>query len=266
MKTLVRKSVACILLFTYVFLLPQAMAYAVPSASKDAQPTVLYTDKNEVICADLVQIINTMGVKINEKTEITFTSIESRSNASAIVITNTAGNLVTKDIIFSLDQDGNIDNLRAYNADVVAKSTRDGQSVDHTYNGKIAIRGTAVYNVKRHQYSDYYQPIGVFFIYEKLSSCDVGYIEVEYDCSGFEYTYPGFEYIGTGNAVADIYGHIINVRKNNPSENTIYDKTAAYRTDRVIWADTGRPNPGQYLSFEYQVDSVTRSLSYQITG
>lgn len=253
-------------MFAIIFLLPQSMVNAASTESKDTRPSVLYTDKNEAVCTGLVQIINTMDVTINEKTQISFASIESQPDASAIVITNTVGTLVTQNVIFTLNQDGNIDDLRAYNAEANAKATRAGVTVDHTYNGKIVIRGTAVYNIKRHQYTDYYQPIGAYFIYEKLSTCNVGFIELEYDCSGFVYTYPDFEYCNMGSAVESILPFSIPVEVENPLEDTIYSYTDPLDTNYVIYADSGRPNPGQFLSFEYQVDSVTRSLSYQITG
>lgn len=264
MKTLVRRAIACVLMFAIIFLLPQSMVNAVSTESKDTRPSVLYTDKNEVICTDLVQIINTMGVKINEETQISFTTLESQTNASAIMITNTTGSLVTTQIIFTLGQDGNIQDMQAYNTDVVTKSARAGGSGDHTYNGKIAIMGTAVYNYYRNQGEVYYQPIGMYFIYEKLSSCNVGYIEAEYVCCGFPYTYPGFVDLGGGNGALDRHSHPIPRRVSNPQENTIYDRTLPYRGDRVLYTQQGGPGVGQFMNFEYEVDSIIDSTTVTI--
>lgn len=265
MKTLVRRYVACILMFAIIFLLPQSMVNAASTESKDTRPSVLYTDKNEVVCTGLVQIINTMDVTINEKTQISFASIESQPDASAIVITNTVGTLVTQNVIFTLNQDGNIEDLRAYNADVIAKSTRAGGSANHTYSGKLVIMGTAVYNIRRNQGWNYYQPVGMYFIYEKLSSCNVSYIEAEYNCCGFRYKYPEFSYEGSGNAVEDIDSHVIEVpRVTNPRENTIYDATDPLDPRYVFWVESGGPAVGQYISFEYEVDSEIRSTTCRV--
>lgn len=229
------------------------------NAANDTKDAVLTTRQGAVISEELRDKIIAMNVEVNKNTEIDFVSLTEDEHASAVVITNKVGNLMIKDTIVVLDEDGKFQDLEERNRKVESGMRKAGGSGDYITD-KITIRGTAVFN--RYNYI-YYQPIGAYFIYEKHKTCSVSSISATYECCGYEYTYPGFNSIGTG-GIQDLFQYDIKISKSNPNPNTIYDKTSPYTTSRVIQATTGSPVSGQYFSYKVTVDSQTRSTTVNI--
>ena len=124
--------------------------------------------------------------------------------------------------------------------------TRAGYSIDYDWNANFTVRGTAVFNhlPKSTTFYTCYQPIGVYFTYQKnTSSADIRSIEVKYNCDGAVYTYPGYSSLGYN------VEYEIPVKRISPAENTMYSKSDPYDTDKVIFTGVGGSYASQYLTF-----------------
>lgn len=203
--------------------------------------------------------IEQTGVDITNESTIQLVPISSSQETqnTALVITNTVGNIVTKDVLMMVTDEGV---GFEQGGDV---STRAGSTVEFSplsWDGRYVIRGTAVYN----QYSDglfssFYQPIGAYFIYQKYESCTVSNIEMLYICDGFEYSYPGFEDLDSSELE-----YVITVTKSSPAESTMYSTTKEYNTNRVIYTDSGSPFVGQFLTFNTVVDGKSDGYTVKL--
>lgn len=203
--------------------------------------------------------IEQTGVDITNESTIQLVPISSSQETqnTALVITNTVGNIVTKDVLMMVTDEGV---GFEQGGDV---STRAGSTVEFpplSWDGRYVIRGTAVYN----QYSDglfssFYQPIGAYFIYQKYESCTVSNIEMLYICDGFEYSYPGFEDLDSSELE-----YVITVTKSSPAESTMYSTTKEYNTNRVIYIDSGSPFIGQFLTFNTVVDGKSDGYTVKL--
>ena len=203
--------------------------------------------------------IEQTGVDITNESTIQLVPISSSQETqnTALVITNTVGNIVTKDVLMMVTDEGV---GFEQGGDV---STRAGSTVEFpplSWDGRYVIRGTAVYN----QYSDglfssFYQPIGAYFIYQKYESCTVSNIEMLYICDGFEYSYPGFEDLDSSELE-----YVITVTKSSPAESTMYSTTKEYNTNRVIYTDSGSPFVGQFLTFNTIIDGKSEGYTVKL--
>ncbi len=171
------------------------------------------------------------------------------SNDIAIQVTNSFGTTVIQDILLFAgdcsidDQNSGISPMSSY-------------TQDYTYNNLVVIHGTAVYTKievveSAISYSYYYQPIGVYFRYDKLKDCNVSYISVDYICDGYVYSYPGFTELGeTINSIV--------VEQYNPRVSYMYSKTDQYPTDRVIRPERAYED-GHFFNFTFTINGSTYS-------
>lgn len=199
--------------------------------------------------SDLVKDqIEETGVTVNDTTLIELVappqnmtrSSTGQEISSAVVVTNVVGNTVTKDFILP----GYDDSIGFLNEDI--PMTRAGYSIDYDWNANFTVRGTAVFNhlPKSTTFYTCYQPIGVYFTYQKnTSSADIRSIEVKYNCDGAVYTYPGYSSLGYN------VEYEIPVKRISPAENTMYSKSDPYDTDKVIFTGVGGSYASQYLTF-----------------
>ena len=197
----------------------------------------------------LIESLKVYDVNINPDTLLEVVPLTEGSGESVLAVTNIINNKVVKDFVFAFDEEGNILSPQISNSSNAVQ--RDGSSVEYPYNEGFVIRATAVYNQKSYMNTlhSYYQPIAVYFVFYNSDGSYVTYIEVEYLCIGYEYTYPGYVEI-SGNE----YRHSIVVTKDIPSTNTMYQAYNEYNKNRVIWTGSGSQNVGQYLIFTYRLD------------
>lgn len=203
--------------------------------------------------------IEQTGVDITNESTIQLVPISSSQETqnTALVITNTVGNIVTKDVLMMVTDEGV---GFEQGGDV---STRAGSTVEFpplSWDGRYVIRGTAVYN----QYSNglispYYQPIGAYFTYQKYEDCTVNNITMLYICDGYEYSYPGFESLGDSELE-----YVITVEKSSPRQSTMCSTTKEYNKSRVIKADTGSPFVGQFLTFNTIIDGKSEGYTVKL--
>ena len=181
--------------------------------------------------------IEETGVSVTNESKIQLVPISStrgENSNSALVITNESDNIVTKDILLLVTDEG-VGFERG--SDV---STRAGSTVEYpplSWDGRYVIRGTAVYNkYVDSMFSSYYQPIGAYFSYQKYETCTVNNITMKYICDGFEYSYPDFRDLNLPELE-----YVITVTKSSPAPSTMYSTTREYNTGRAIRTSSGSP-------------------------
>lgn len=98
--------------------------------------------------------------------------------------------------------------------------------------------------MKRKNLVPYYQPQGCTLSYS--SSKNITFVSFLYGLEGNEYSYPGFQSLGTQ------FEYATTALKYNPRPNTTYSSSRYYRTDRVL-----KPygSDGHYVTFTYQVNN-----------
>ena len=192
--------------------------------------------------------IEETGTSVTENSIIELLPLQSSDGGNALVITNQTGNTATKDVLLLVSDE------KVGFEQGSSVSTRAGYTVEFpplSWDGRFVVRATAVYNVyAKHGdiFSSVFQPIGAYFTYQKYESCNVSEITVLYICDGFEYTYPGYQELGTE------VEHVITVSKNNPVESVQYSATRPYNTNRVIDVSAGSPFVGQFFTFQTVVN------------
>lgn len=197
--------------------------------------------------------IEETGVKITDDSIIELRPVHSFNDSDtgyALVITNQNQNCntATKDVLLLVSDDS------VGFEEGGSVSTRADYTVEFpplSWDGRFVVRATAVYNVYlKHgdMFSPVFQPLGARFTYQKYESCDVSNITVLYICDGIEYTYPGFENLGTE------VEHVITVSKSNPVESSVYYANKQYDPNRVIDVTSGSPFVGQFFTFQTTVD------------
>lgn len=220
-----------------------------------------YSVRGEDAPASICQRLYDMNVTVEDDSLIEFISSDSTSDGTAIVVTNTEGSTMTKDVVLFIGKDGEVQNLAI--EDESSVSPMAGGTIEYPFNEGFAIRATAVYNQRVDSFfcGNYYQPIGVYFFFSNDEDCYVTYVKVDYQCDGFEYSYPGFEMVSD-----DEYMHVITVEKEFPAVSTMYHTENSYRTDRVICTSSGSLNVGQYLVFTYRLDGKLYTHAYELTS
>ena len=254
------KKIMCILLIAFLMITtPSASAIAGENASEANQEqtsTITGTDISVVT----KRKIEETGIHISEKTKIELVPISSSQGEStrrALVVTNESCNIITKDVLLLVD-----DETVGFDTGTAA-NTRGESSAEFpplSWDGRYVIRGTAVYN----QYNDgwfssFYQPIKVYFSYQKYDTCTVNNITLSYICDGFECSYPGFEDLGLNEL-----RYVITVTKASPSVNTTYSTSRPYNTNRVIFTGSGSPFVGQCLTFEATVNGESNGYTVSL--
>lgn len=206
----------------------------------------------------LSQTLKEYDVNIGLNTLIEVRPMDDDSCGNALVITNVTSNQVVKDVIIDVDKNGEILPINV-NVDN-GVSVLGGTTVEYPDNKAFSIKATAVYNQRPYQNTlySYYQPVGSYFFLYDDGNSGVSYIETEYICYGFEYTYPGYVL-----ANENPYTHTIFVKKSSPSKNTMYHAYDEYNTSRVIWTGSGAEGCGQYLFVRYRINGGTLHESFQ---
>ena len=99
----------------------------------------------------------------------------------------------------------------------------------------------------------YYQPISMYFIYYDNGVDLVRNVTVEYQCVGFEYSYPGFIDLGTHEL--EPYEHVIIAEVAAPVSNTLYSGIGgAYPTNKCIFT-RGTPVGTHCFAFEMEINN-----------
>ena len=233
--------------------------FSVSAESMSIQQVRIITMSGSEVSNTLKNRVEQTGVYITENSTIQLIPVSSSQKVqkSALVITNRTGNIITKDVLMMVTDEGV---GFEQGGDV---STRAGSTVEFpplSWDGRYVIRGTAVYN----QYSNglispYYQPIGAYFTYQKYEDCTVNNITMLYICDGYEYSYPGFESLGDSELE-----YVITVEKSSPRQSTMYSTTKEYNKSRVIKADTGSPFVGQFLTFNTIIDGKSEGYTVKL--
>lgn len=208
------------------------------------------------VTSSMMQHLDSVGLSIREHSLIEVASVESENGGKALIVTNTNGNLITKDVVVVVDEDGNIGDITAANEEKLMP--RAGGTGEFNYKNKITIRATAVFEQYTHGTASLlFRPIGAYYTYSKNSSCTVSYINATYYCVGIEYTWPGFSPISYND-----FEHSVEVTQDNPSPNTIYSAVNEYRPngDRVLYTLHGE----QSFGLAFKVDGKKQDAEISI--
>lgn len=175
------------------------------------------------------------GVSIAENTLVEYIGMKSANVPVGVVITQQDNEALSKTLLMSVAQDGEILPI-TLPVDETA-SARGGANVskDIFRDGSLVFQIAIQYNGFTNGYltEQYFQPISALFIYYKNSgSYNVQEIELEYVCSGNQYTYP--EYIAVDTHIPR-FTHTIAISKSAPEASRVYSRNNPYRTDRVIF-------------------------------
>lgn len=196
----------------------------IPSSQK-----TLYSAKGSAVPDSLYRELATMNVTVNSDTLIEIIQMDS-GTGSALVVTNINETTVSKDIIFGVEEDGQVTTIQP--VDESSAMTRAGYHTWFSDDCLSLVKATAVYNIlyiermdigygQYIEWSPLYQPQGVYFFYYDNGVNEVTYIEVLYVCQGVHCTYPDKTPIDGTIPIA----HPIVVAKRNPNSNTIYSTT-----------------------------------------
>lgn len=172
-----------------------------------------------------------------------------------LCVTNIDGDTVYKDVLITFTKDDNgsltIFDVPTNLNDIHPTAGTTIEFPPDSWDDRLTIRGTAVYNLYSDGFWTYYQPYGCYFTYTKKSGITVSYISVEYICDGFVYTYPAFKPLNYE------VEHVVGVYKYNPAPNTMYSNTNYFDSDKVIDVSSGSPFVGNFLTFHYTIDGKT---------
>ena len=257
-----RRTVATVLMTVTLFLSGALIAFLQGSevhAAGDVDDIAVTDQKDRAVKAFARDVAEENGVAFSEATESEILPVFSGTNGSqgnALVLTNTVGNTVTKDVFMFMDDEGAmaLDPTNAYREE----NLRSGTTVNFPSNEKYVVHGTAVYNVQidPSSFFSYYQPVGAYYVYYKNSPCNVGRIRLEYITDGFAYSYPGFTLLDMNEVT-----YVIAVDKYNPLNSTSYSKTQPYPSNWVISVAAGSPFVGKFLTFYCVVDGAVRTAT-----
>lgn len=190
---------------------------------------MLYRVKGMAVPDGLRRELASMNVAVNNDTLIEIIRMES-GTGSAVVITNTNETTVSKDIIFGVEDDGQIATIQPVHES--SAMTRAGYHTWFSDDCLSLVKATAVYNILYTDYIDLgygqpvgcfpiYQPQGVYFFYYDNGVNDVTYVKIVYSCQGILCTYPDKTPIDGTIPIS----YPIPVEKRNPNPNTIYSAT-----------------------------------------
>ncbi len=196
----------------------------IPSSQK-----TLYSVKGSAVPDSLHRELATMNVIVNSDTLVEIIRMDS-GTGSALVVTNINEATVSKDIIFGVEEDGQVATIQP--VDESSAMTRAGYHTWFSDDCLSLVKVTAVYNIlyidrmdlgngMYYELTPLYQPQGVYFFYYDNGVNDVAYVEVLYTCQGIHCTYPDKTPI---NGTMPISYPIV-VAKRNPNSNTIYSTT-----------------------------------------
>ncbi len=204
--------------------------------------------------------IENMGIEMDHLSSVQIVPLEQNKEKQAgnvLVITNEDGDIVKKDVLLLIDQDG----TAGLSATTIARAigSSDATFPPASWDDRLLIHATGVYNQFTNGFdSNFYQPIGTYFSYEKYKSCNVSNIMIDFITEGSDYTYPGFESLGRS------VGHVINVSQNNPAVGATYSKNDPYRSDRVIYTGGGSLNLGLAITFTMTIDGTTTGYTVKM--
>lgn len=203
---------------------------------------------------ETIDILSDGNIDVNDSTIIELTPADSGAG-NAIIVTNTRGNVIEKNIVAVMDAEGN---LPITDLQQLRGLGYNNQSISYTENSiHIIMYGHAYY----YRYSDgtftrYFRPMQASFSYVRkqgYSNANVTYLKLRYATVGTKYTYPGFVQQGSG-----LYTHIITVEKNSPLAGTIYSKSSPLTSGYVLYApdDPSGMGTGMWITVYGTVDGV----------
>ena len=223
-------------------------------------PYALASVRGRQIPVPLSEQLSARGYKIQSDTLIEVLPSNAGEGATILVITNSDGQELTKDMLIAIGHDGAVGSFLSY-IGVSEMNTRDsgGQNVDIFNNSTFIATFTATYRTPVSLAEDLrathlIQPVNVKFKYSDNSNTHtVTRVYASHCCSGFELTYPGLEQITVG---PNMFLYEIILAKNNPRNNNNYTRTAEYRSDRVISVFSGN-SVYHLIDWELVVDGRT---------
>lgn len=231
--------------------------FTLTTPSPFALYSVIGANASPILCKELA----TYNVPVTSKTLIEILPMESSDASTVLSVTNTDGNSVIKDIFVAVNEDGEFEEITPI--DENASMLMGGSNIYLPDNSSSLIRATATYNVFSKgndplNLVPYYQPTALSFIYYPNGVDTVSYAWINYECYGFEFTYPGFVDVSGGVP----HTHNIVIAQSNPSSNYAYYKSNPYRTDRVLLTGSGYAGlVGHFINFNLTINGSTTQNS-----
>lgn len=251
-----KKLLSTILCLSLLFSLGVTNAWAVQDSSnpvKTASPESIdagetYSMTGADLSTSLKKNIEEAGVPVCDDSDIQLLPVESSANGTgeALVVTNTDGPTMTKDVLLLVDDDGEAGLEKSGDVSTRAGSTAEFPPL--SWDGRYVVRATAVYDVFNYSY---YRPTAAYFTYKKYQECNLTAIRVHYTCGGFWYSYLGFQKVDPNEVE-----YVITVNQPNPVPSTMYMTNRTFPYSNRVINPTGSLSAGQYLTFDIQIDRV----------
>ena len=212
--------------------------------SSNAIYSILATDASFELC----KALSDMNVSIQSNTLIEVVPLEGGTGGTAIEITNTVNNTITKDIFVAPQSNGTFANLAIASPDTA--SINDTGTVYIPGYSDALVHATATFD----RYPDsMFRPRSIQIIYYSNGVNVVTNVDVQYICEGYVWSYPELEDLSEDDY--DVYRHVILIFKTAPESGVPYSFSRPYRSDRVIQAP-GILTTSHHIEFSVYIDGV----------
>ncbi|GIP29045.1 hypothetical protein J23TS9_41750 [Paenibacillus sp. J23TS9] len=182
---------------------------------------------------------------------------------TVLSVTNVENGEVHKDVLvtYADEKDGS---LSVVDVPVNSKGVQSGSGEVQPFAGttiefppdswdkRLTIRATAVYDTYSDGIYTYYSPWGAYFTYTKGTANNISFISVDYICDGAVYSNPGFKYQNRSAS------HSVKVSQSNPNASTMYSNTKYFESGKVLLL-SGSPSAGNSITFEFTADGSSNN-------
>lgn len=209
----------------------QASAWVSNDELTSAQPQLRFTGKE--CTAEFYSNLTARGISVTDDTVFEVLTSRTRSGATALVVTNTNDDEVTKDLLMALDEQGA---RKPITVTTEADNTRlsDGEQrfrygMDIFDDASFIFQVTALFDAYRN--GSYLRPRTAQFIcrYDPDDDFTVTDVSMDYSTEGFECD------TNYNRLNGEVYiTHSIVINKSSAEANTYYSKTRAYNSNRLL--------------------------------
>lgn len=208
--------------------------------------SVLFRVSGAQATTNLRQSLNKYNIAVDNNTSIDVMTTSSESDTQVIVVTDVDGETMTKSVIISLDENGNVKKLPERGTASTAGYA--GDDIDFMLDGSFVVVWALQSFICLNGPYYCYRPTYAEMIYYNYGNYTVTRAKMIPRCCGIELEYPGLEIVSLDKY--EFWMDIVAYQSNRYYTNT---PDEVYRSDRVICL-----SPGYFqLDFEFIINGRT---------
>ena len=253
MKQTVKKitSLVLVLALSLVFLPLRADASTISAEKNTETSQTLFRAQGNEISSAVRAELKKRDITVTDDTVVEIVSLGD-GKGTAIKVLNSDGNTATAAVLTAIDDEGQPKIFTA--ADIEqTRYSGGGNATENPFNNTFSVKFMVSFNYYSH--GGYtrclIRPLTAMYIYfDPDQIYTVRALNMDYVCSGIEYTKSGNTYASTGTGQMS---HIISISQSTPSRNTYYsNNNNPYPSNKAIY-QLGDPGGHQNIVYAYSV-------------